>query len=109
MISQIAILVGILAALVAGGAQAIAHRYAQRQRWHPIARYTCGVTVIGAAFAVPLFVALPVESAAALLFVFALIVGTSGLATWLSYEADPKPSMDLESRVNAILAEHGDE
>jgi len=88
VISNFAILAGVLAALVAGGAQAIAHRYAQRQRWHPIARYTCGVTVIGAAFAVhfaltfPYAVALGLATGGSLLYEFKLDANPNTATRW---------------------------
>ena len=107
MISNLAIPVGILAAIAAALAMVVAHHIARKRQWSFVTRYTYGVSVIGLAFAAPLFAALPAESAALLLLILAVIAGASGMATWLSYDTDaPSLEMSMEDRVKTILAEH---
>ena len=108
MISQSIIGLAIVAAIMAAALQTVWHHVATRKRWRPIPRYVAGITTVAAAFAAPIFAALPVETAATLYGLLWLIIGASGLATWLAYEADPPTPLvlDLESRVNAIIAEH---
>jgi predicted membrane channel-forming protein YqfA (hemolysin III family) len=108
------IFIGIICATAAAFAQAFAHQVAARHRWKRIPRYVTGISIIALAFAPILFSALPPELAAVLYGLFWLITGASGLATWISYEADkprsaPSPSRDdLEKWANAIAGEHDD-
>ncbi len=108
------IFIGIVCALCAGLAQALAHQVAAIHAWKRIPRYVAGITIIALAFAPVLFYALPTEVAAVLYGLFWLITGASGLATWISYEADKTrrtntPSRDdLEKWANAIAGEHDD-
>lgn len=91
MVSYFTVLVGVVSSIAAAGAQAVAHQIAQRHRWRRIPRYVTGISIIGAAYAPVIFSALPLDQAAILYGLFWLITGLSGLSTWLSYEADPKP------------------
>lgn len=106
-----AITIGIVAAIAAGLAQAVAHHYAERHDWPRIPRYVTGITIIALALAPVMFSALSVEHAAVLYGLFWLIVGASGLSTWICYEADKKlgPPLsrdDLEKWADAIAGEH---
>ena len=108
-----AITIGIVAAITAGLAQAVAHQVAERYQWERIPRYVTGITIIALAFAPVMFSALSVEQAAVLYGLFWLIVGASGLSTWICYEVDkrPKPGPpfsrdDLEKWADAIAGEH---
>lgn len=104
--------IGIIGAIAAALAQAVAHQIAERRQWPRIPRYVAGITIIALAFAPVLFSALPVEYAAVIYSLFWLIIGASGLATWMSYEADrqavvPTPTRDdLEKWADAIAGEH---
>ncbi len=111
-----AITIGIVAAITAGLAQAVAHQIAARYDWPRVPRYVAGITIIAVAFAPVMFSALSVEQAAVLYGLFWLIVGASGLSTWICYEADKRPKAgpplsrdDLEKWADAIAGEHGDE
>lgn len=81
--------VGILAALLAGLACWAAHGYAERHRWTFIRRCTYGVSVICAAFAIPLFTALPPEIAGTLLLLLIFVCVAAGVGTWLNYQDRP--------------------
>ena len=104
--------IALIAAIAAGCAQAIAHQVAERRRWGRIPRYATGLTIINIAFAPVLTFALPLEAAAILYALLWLIGGVSGLATWLSYEADKKSLPngnsldDLDKWADAIAGEH---
>lgn len=105
--------IGIIGAIMAGLAQALAHQVAQHYHWKRIPRYVTGITIINAAFAPCVFYALPLEHAAIIYGLLWLVTGFSGLATWISYEFDPKPGGavsrgDLEKWAEAIAAEHDD-
>jgi hypothetical protein len=108
------ITIGVIGAIMAGLAQALAHQVAQHYHWRRIPRYVTGITIIAVAFAPVVFYALAIELAAIVYGLFWLITGASGLATWISYEADPKAhagefSRDsLEKWADAIAAEHDD-
>jgi hypothetical protein len=116
MISTLTITVSLLSALTAALACAAAHRHANKRKWGFVERYAFGVTAIGIAFAAPLFTALPAETAGTLLLLLGIIVGATGLATWMSYDSD-KPAKqisadDLEryaAAANHIVAEHDDQ
>ena len=104
--------IGIVSAIAAAFAQAFAHQFAQHHHWKRIPRYVTGITIIAVAYAPILFFALPLETAAILYGLFWMITGFSGLATWISYEADPRPVEidmtrdDLEKWAEAIAGEH---
>jgi predicted membrane channel-forming protein YqfA (hemolysin III family) len=102
--------IGIIGAIAAAFAQAIAHQVARHYRWRRIPRYVTGITIIALAFAPVLFFALPLGHAAVIYGLFWLIVGASGLATWISYEMDGAPPAftrtDLEKWADAIAGEH---
>ena len=93
---------------MAAALQAVWHHIAERRHWRPIPRYVAGITTVAVAFAAPVFAALPLETAATLYGLLWLIIGMSGLATWLAYEAE-RPSMagvDLDRLAEQISAEH---
>jgi hypothetical protein len=105
--------IGIIGAIAAALAQAVAHQIASRYDWRRIPRYVTGITIIALAFAPVVFSALSVEQASVIYGLFWLITGASGLATWISYEADKKPAPalsrdDLEKWADAIAGEHDD-
>ena len=105
----VTISIGIIGAIAAGLAQALAHQVAQHYHWARIPRYVTGVTIIAAAFAPVVFSALSLEYAAVIYGLFWLITGASGFATWVCYEMDAKPKVtrdDLEKWADVIAAEH---
>lgn len=97
------LVIGISGAFAAALAQAIAHQIAQRHRWRRIPRYVAGVTIIALAFAPVVFSALSLEYAAVIYGLLWLIIGASGLATWISYENDPKTKPGETPDADAVL------
>lgn len=103
--------IGIIGAIAAALAQSVAHQIARRNCWKRIPRYVTGITIIAVAYAPVVFFALPLEHAAVIYGLFWMITGASGLATWISYEADARPNVtrgDLEKWADAIAGEHDD-
>lgn len=85
------ITVGLIAALAAGGACAVAHWIAKRRKWEYIPRYVTGIAIGLIALVFPLFVALPIDDALALWSTVVLIFAVEGGATWLAHDSDPPP------------------
>ena len=108
--NSIIIGIGVIGAIAAALAQAVAHQVAQRHNWKRIPRYVTGITIIAVAYAPVVFFALALEYAAVIYGLFWLITGASGLATWISYEAeggsDHPTRNDLEKWADAIAGEH---
>ena len=106
-----AIAISVIAAIAAGASQAVAHHYAESKRWPAIPRYVCGLSIIFIAVGAVLFASLSLELAAMLYGLMWLIAGASGLATWLSYEADrARPHLmsehDLDRMADEIAGKH---
>ena len=108
-----AIAISVIAAIAAGASQAVAHHYAESKRWPAIPRYVCGLSIIFIAVGAVLFASLSLELAAMLYGLMWLIAGASGLATWLSYEADRHKDADhilseydLDHEAERILEKH---
>lgn len=94
MNANLTIVISVICAAVAGLAMYAAHQMATKWHWRFLHRYVIGVVIANAAFAVVLFVYLPLEPAAALLLALILIYGASGLGTWLGYEHDGLSAAD---------------
>src|SRR4051812_34446628 len=107
---SITISIGIIGAIMAALAQAIAHLVAEHHHWQRTPRYVTGITIIAAAFAPVIFSALTLEYAAVIYGLFWLIIGASGLTTWICYEIDAANVVptrgDLEKWADAIAGEH---
>lgn len=88
MTANLTIVISVICAALAGLGMYAAHAAATKWHWRFLQRYTVGVVIANAAFAVVLFAYLPLEPAAALLLALTLIYGASGLGTWLGYEHD---------------------
>lgn len=80
--------VGLIAALAAGGACAVAHWIAKRRCWGYVPRYVAGIGIGLTALVFPLGIALPINDALAIWGTTALIFAVEGLATWLAHDSD---------------------
>lgn len=89
---DLTISIGIIAAIVAGGACWAVHPLAKAHRWGYIPRYAAGAGFAVIAFGFVLAtLPLPIETTAILVSLLVLIFGVEGFATWLAHDIDPDP------------------
>lgn len=103
MTANLTIVISVICAALAGLGMYAAHIAATKWHWRFLQRYTVGVVIANAAFAVVLFAYLPLEPAAALLLALTLIYGASGLGTWLGYEHDGPDTRAADAAEDEVL------
>ena len=101
---DLTISIGIIAAIVAGGACWLTHPLAKAHRWGYVPRYVAGAvfTTIGFGFVLAT-VKLPIETTAILVSLLVLIFGVEGFATWLAHDISPDPPQSATPAADKLL------